>query len=933
MDLRLIKYRQLFETLADGVFVAQDYQFVFCNTALPSMLGYKQNEFIGLHFKQVVSPDFLNIWTELFDERIGSGNEPEKCYEAQLLRSDGNPIWVELRANRSEYNDLPAVLGTIREITDRKNSEIKLRLWADSFEHAEFGLAIADAITNRFIMVNPTFAKERGYTREELIGKSILTVFPDAIRDQVKSKISTVDSTSHIMFESQHLCKDGRQFPVLLDITAIYNEKGIAIRRIAYAIDISERKLAEQRLQESEERFRTMIQYAPEAIIVFDVLQELIIEANGNAEQLFECKLEELVKHSPLDFMQPVESDKIPISKSFLEHNERTLYGEQLVFERKVIGVNGKESICEVRLTNLPSSDRKLVRASMVDITARRKEEVNLSIAATAFETQEGMIVTDARSVILRVNNAFTQITGYTADEVIGHTPKLLKSGRHDSKFYKEMWHVIHTTGKWQGELWNQRKNGEAFPEWLNITAVKDKNGKVTNYVGSYIDITERKAADEKIQTLAYFDALTKLPNRRLLQDRLIHSMATIDRSKNRAALLLIDLDHFKDINDSLGHHFGDLLLQQVAERLNVCIREGDTVARLGGDEFVVLLEGLDSTELEAASQAKATATKILENLSQPYYVSERTIHNTSSIGIALFNFQVNDFESLLQQADIAMYQAKRAGRNTLRFFDPKMQEYIVARTELEREMRVAIEKHQFLLFYQIQVDQSDSPLGAEALIRWIHPERGMISPAEFIPLSEESSLIFPIGLWVMETACKQLKVWESHDMTKHLTLSINVSAKQFHQADFVSQVQSCIQTYGIKPNLLKLELTESMLVEDVEDTIAKMTELRTLGVCLSLDDFGTGYSSLQYLKRLPLDQLKIDQSFVRDIMNDSNDKAIVKTIITMAVGLGLSVIAEGIETEDQFNILKTQGCETFQGYYFGKPIPIDQFESSLPLI
>lgn len=896
------------------------------------MLGYKHEEFIGLHFNQVVSPDYLKVWTDRYDQRIGSGKEPEKCYELQFLRSDGKPIWVELRANRSAFKDRPAVLGIIRDITDRKSGEEKLRLWGDSFEHAEFGLAMADAITNRFILVNPTFAKERGYSREELIGKSMLTVFPAGTTDQVKSKISAVDATSHVVFESINLSKDGRQFPVLLDITTIKSEGGVPLRRIAYTIDISERKLAEQRLQESEERFRTLVQHAPEAIVVFDVSRGRIVDANANAEQLFECNLEVLLQHSPLDFLQQTESDQIPISQSFREHNERSLEGEQLVLERKLIGAKGKESICEIRLTSLPSSDSKLVRASLIDITSRRREEIDLSIAAAAFETQEGMLVTDANSVILRVNHAFTKITGYLPDEVVGQTPRLLKSDRHDSKFFKKMWQVIHATGKWQGELWNRRKNGEIFPLWLNITAVKDKKGQVTNYVGSHVDITAPKAAEEKIQSLAYFDPLTKLPNRRLLQDRLSHAIASSNRSKNQAALLLIDLDHFKDINDSLGHHIGDLLLQQVAVRLKECVRKGDTVARLGGDEFVVLMEELDKASLDAASQAKATAAKILANLSHSYHLNELTIHNTSSIGIALLDYHVNDFERSFQQADIAMYQAKRAGRNTLRFFDPKMHEYILARTELENDMRIAIEKNQFRLFYQIQVDQMGCALGAEALIRWIHPERGMISPAEFIPLSEESGLIFPIGLWVMETACKQLKVWEQSEMTNDLTLSINVSARQFQQVDFVNQVQICVQTYEIKPELFKLELTESMLIQDVEDVIAKMNALSAIGVSLSLDDFGTGYSSLQYLKRLPLNQLKIDQSFVRDIMADKNDQAIVKTIITMALGLGLSVIAEGIETQDQFNILKTLGCENFQGYYFGKPIPIEQFEASLLL-
>jgi diguanylate cyclase (GGDEF)-like protein len=406
--------------------------------------------------------------------------------------------------------------------------------------------------------------------------------------------------------------------------------------------------------------------------------------------------------------------------------------------------------------------------------------------------------------------------------------------------------------------------------------------------------------------------------------------MASSERSKHRGALLFIDLDHFKDINDSLGHLVGDSLLQQVANRLLECVREGDTVARQGGDEFVVMLEELGKEELEAVRQTEATAEKILAQLNLPYQLGEQLIYNSPSIGIALFNDHLQDFESLFQQADIAMYQSKRAGRNTLRFFDPKMQEFIVAKAELERNLRIAIEKQQFQLYYQIQVDQLRQPIGAEALIRWIRPELGMVSPIEFIPLAEESGLILPIGRWVMETACKQLKLWEQNEMTKGLTLSINVSAKQFNQADFVNQVQACVQQFGVNPDLFKLELTESMLIDDINETITKMNALRAIGIRLSLDDFGTGYSSLQYLKRLPLNQLKIDQSFVRDIISDNNDQAIVQTIITMAEGLGLDVIAEGIEAKEQSQFLEARGCNKYQGYYFGKPIPIERFEISL---
>jgi diguanylate cyclase (GGDEF)-like protein/PAS domain S-box-containing protein len=563
------------------------------------------------------------------------------------------------------------------------------------------------------------------------------------------------------------------------------------------------------------------------------------------------------------------------------------------------------------------------------DVTENKKHEQQQRIAATAFESQEGMMVTDADGSILKVNKAFTLITGYVPEEVIGKSPHILSSGHHNDLFYKAMWERINRTGEWEGEIWNRRKNGEAYPEYLTITAVKDSSRRITNYVATMMDITASKASEEEIRNLAFFDPLTRLPNRRLLQDRLQQALASKGRSGKEGAILFIDLDNFKSLNDTLGHDIGDMLLEQVAVRLTTCVREGDTVARIGGDEFVVMLEDLSANTMEAAEQTESVANKILATLGQYYQIRSHVHHSTPSIGATLFS-NSKSIEELLKQADIAMYQAKKGGRNTLRFFDPRMQQSISARMALELELRNALKKQQFHLYYQIQLDNARQPLGAEALIRWIHPERGLVSPAEFIPMAEEIGLIFPIGWWVLETACAQIKAWQKNTHTCDLILSVNVSAKQFHQADFVDQVAAVVQQYGINPTLLKLELTESMLVENIEDTIATMNALNVIGVRISLDDFGTGYSSLQYLKRLPLDQLKIDQSFVRDIATDSSDKAIVTTIIAMARNLGLDVIAEGVETEEQRQFLENAGCLHYQGYLFGKPVPIELFEGLL---
>jgi len=565
---------------------------------------------------------------------------------------------------------------------------------------------------------------------------------------------------------------------------------------------------------------------------------------------------------------------------------------------------------------------------SLVDITARKQSELQLRIAATVFESQEGMMVTDTANVILRVNRAFTEITGYTAQEAVGRKVDLLKSGRHDADFYAAIWACLRSSGTWQGEIWNRRKNGEVFPEWLTITAVKGTDAEITHYVATLTDITLRKAAEDEVKHLAFYDPLTRLPNRRLLMDRLQQALTAHARSKREGALLFIDLDNFKTLNDTLGHDTGDLLLQQVAQRLVSCVREGDTVARQGGDEFVVILEELSENSPDAAIQAKMVGEKILAALNQPYVLAGRTHHSTSSIGATLFNEKQNAVDDLMKRADLAMYQAKAAGRNTLRFFDPQMQADVAARATLESDLRDGLQKHEFLLHYQCQVDHLGSITGAEALVRWMHPQRGLLAPAQFIALAEETGQIMPLGHWVLEAACGQLVSWAAQPGMAHLTMAVNVSARQFRQPDFVDSVLLVLAQTGANAHRLKLELTESLLLDDVEVTITKMIALKAQGVSFALDDFGTGFSSLSYLKRLPLDQLKIDQSFVRDILTDLNDAAITRTIVALANSMGLAVIAEGVETQAQRDFLAQQGCHTYQGYLFSHPIAMDKFEA-----
>lgn len=705
---------------------------------------------------------------------------------------------------------------------------------------------------------------------------------------------------------------------------------GNPLRMIGTHTDISDRKRYEESLQRSESKFRTLYDSTSDAVMLLD--ENGFFDCNKATLELFGCAtLEEFCTKQPTDLSPPTQ----PCGTSSLELSglkiATAIKKGSLRFEwlHKRVGID-ENFPAEVLLSAITLNDKPALQATVRDITERKFAETELRIAATAFESQEGIMVTDADKIILRVNKAFTAITGYTADEVIGKNPRLLQSGRQNAKFYDDMWKRINNTGSWGGEIWNRRKNGEIYPEYLIITAVKSTDGSVTNYVATLVDITLNKMAADEIERLAFYDPLTGLPNRRLLLDRLNLALASSHRSGRLGALLFIDMDNFKTLNDTLGHDMGDLLLQQVAERLTSSVREDDTVARLGGDEFVVMLEDLSNQVVEAATQTEIIGEKILAVLNQPYQLAAHQYHSTPSIGAALFDGHEQATDELLKQADIAMYQAKTSGRNALRFFDPQMQASINARAELETDLRLAVAENQFILYYQPQVYHNGKITGAEVLIRWHHPQRGLVSPADFIPLAEETGLILSIGQWVLEAACAQIKIWENSEATQHLQLAVNVSARQFHQTDFVEQMRQMLSRSAIKPDRLKLELTETLILDDIKDTVFKMNALREIGVRFSMDDFGTGYSSLAYLTQLPIDQLKIDQSFVHNIGMKPSDSMIVQTIIGMAKNLGMEVIAEGVETEAQRAFLEQHGCQVCQGYLFSKPVPLPAFEQLL---
>jgi diguanylate cyclase (GGDEF)-like protein/PAS domain S-box-containing protein len=821
----------------------------------------------------------------------------------------------------AEDFNLLAVALRVREIAIKEAEE----RWQFALDGADHGVWDWNLATGA-VYFSPRWKAMLGHANDEIgdrLAEWESRVHPDdlpATRAEVERHMRGDTPQYRTIFRMRH--KDGGwRWIFARGQIAERDADGKPRRMIGTHTDITEQRRTQERLEdlmaavaESEAHYRSFFAEAKAVMLLIDPADGRIIDANPAASAFYGYTREELLAMRITDINQltRAEVDK-EMSRAAAEQRDHFVFPHRLK--------DGSVRTVEVYSGPYHLQDRLILYSIVHDITARAEAERVIREAATVFDaTGEAIMITDAQGVIKRVNPAFTATTGYTGAEAVGQTPRLLKSGRHEARYYEEMWGALLTAGRWEGEIWDRRKNGETFPIWQTISAVRNDEGEIVEFVALFIDITQRKRSEEEIAYRANYDALTGLPNRNLLVERLGQAMKQARREGSRVAVMFIDLDFFKQVNDTLGHPVGDRLLQAVAERMRLCVRETDTIARQGGDEFVVLLADIEDT-----AAAGTVADKIIAQASAPFVVDDNEIHIGASIGITLFPNDGNDIETLFRNADLAMYRAKDAGRNNAQFFELAMTTAAVERRAIEADLRGALARDEFVLHYQPVVDlASGRVVGAEALLRWNHPERGLVGPDHFVPLAEETGLIRDIGAWVFAAGCRQLAAWRASGHA--LSLALNVSVRQLPDALSVEHILATLAHHGLSPRQIVLEITEGVLLADSPTIQRWFVAAGEAGLQLAIDDFGTGYSSLAYLKRFPVHHVKIDKAFVRDMASDPADRALVEAILAMAQSLGLSVVAEGVETAEQAGLLHERACEFAQGYLYGRPVDAAAF-------
>jgi len=915
------QYRTIVETAQEGIWqIDAEARTTFVNGKMAEMLGYTVDEMIGRPLT-----DFMDDEGRAINDRNLKRREAgiAEIHEFRFLRKNGSALWALLNTQpiHDAHGRYLGGFAMITDITERRYTEEALAAsehkWRAIFDQTFQLVGLLDR-EGTLLEVNETALTFGGLTASAVIGRpfweTVWWMHAPAQQQRVREAVARAATGEVVRFETSHARPDGSLRYIDFSVKPVRDDRDRVLWLIAEGRDITDRKRAEAALLQSEANYRALTENANVGILVNHRGQHVF--ANERLLRMLGYTAAELRATGVKELVHPDEYAKVT------QRFEDRMAGKDSpnVYETVFVTKDGRPVPVEVTAARTLWQGEPAGLLFLHDISERRRAEDQMRKLSRALEqTADAVVITDRDGVIEYVNPAFEGITGFSRDETIGRKPSLVKSDRQDQAFYQRLWEIIIGGAAFSDVFINRRKDGRLYYEEKTITPLKDEAGRITHFVSTGKDVTDRVQTEERLQHMAQHDALTDLPNRVLLLDRLSQALARARWHERNVAVMFIDLDRFKTINDTLGHEIGDRLLQRLGERLGRCVREGDTIARFGGDEFVILLDDIASEH-----DISAVAQKLLQAFAPPFEIDRQYLYVTASIGVSVFPSDGEDPGTLLKHADIAMYRAKERGKNTWQLYSADMSARAFERLSLETSLRHALERNEFRLHYQTQVDAATGAVvGVEALLRWQHPELGMVMPADFIPLLEETGLIVPVGEWVLQAACEQLRAWQAAGL--RLRMAVNISPRQFHAPGLTTAVERILGACECRPESLELEITENAILQDVVATEDTFHALRMLGVNIAIDDFGTGYSSLSYLRRFPVDTLKIDRAFVRDVPGDADDSAIIAAIIALAQSLKLDVIAEGVETEAQREFLQLSGCRLMQGYMFSRPVPAAQ--------